>query len=133
LPGKLSLVFLSSFTCDLVSLMFGEQFLMVLYDGVAIDPGSTRMRRALERKIRRLPAIRAIAATHHHEEHSCNLNWLSAQTGAPIYVGPETAAGLRSPPLLPRIRRWMIGQPPPLAEPYTVLESQLTAPRARSR
>ena len=74
--------FLNSFTCDLVSLMFGEQFLMLIYDGVAIDPGSTRMRRALERQLRRLPkdSIRAVAVTHHHEEHSCNLNWLSSRT-----------------------------------------------------
>ncbi|MBZ5596213.1 MAG: DCC1-like thiol-disulfide oxidoreductase family protein [Acidobacteriia bacterium] len=127
LDGKLSLVFLNSFTCDLVSLMFGEQFLMILYDGIAIDPGSTRMRRALEHHLRRLPkgGVRAIAATHHHEEHSCNLNWLSVRAGAPIYVGAATAAVLRSPPLLPRIRRWMIGQPPPLVEPYTVLESEM--------
>ncbi|HVP49458.1 MAG TPA: DCC1-like thiol-disulfide oxidoreductase family protein [Bryobacteraceae bacterium] len=129
LQGKLSLVFLNSFTCDLVSLMFGEQFLMVLYDGVAIDPGSTRMRRALERQLQRMPAgaIHAIAATHHHEEHSCNLNWLSLQTDAPVYVGSETAAVLRSPPVLPRIRRWMIGQPPPLAEPYTVLQGEMAS------
>jgi glyoxylase-like metal-dependent hydrolase (beta-lactamase superfamily II)/predicted DCC family thiol-disulfide oxidoreductase YuxK len=127
LAGKLSLVFLNSFTCDLVSLMFGEQFLMIIYDGVAIDPGSTRMRRALERQLRRLPrgAIGAVAVTHHHEEHSCNLNWLSSRTGAPIYVGEATAAILRAPPLLPRIRRWMIGQPPPLAGPFAILGSDM--------
>jgi glyoxylase-like metal-dependent hydrolase (beta-lactamase superfamily II)/predicted DCC family thiol-disulfide oxidoreductase YuxK len=127
LQGKLSLVFLNSFTCDLVSLMFGEQFLMIVYDGVAIDPGSTRMRRALTRQLRRLPdsVIRAVAVTHHHEEHSCNLNWLSSRTGAPLYAGEATAAALRSPPLLPRIRRWMIGQPPPLTGPFTILGKEM--------
>ena len=127
LGGKLSLVFLNSFTCDLVSLMFGEQFLMVIYDGVAIDPGSTRMRGSLERQLRRLPngAIRAVAVTHHHEEHSCNLNWLSSRTGAPLFVGDATAAVLRSPPFLPLVRRWMIGQPPPLAEPFTILQDEM--------
>lgn len=125
LRGKLSLVFLNSWTCDLVSLLFGEQFLMILYDGVAIDPGSTRMRRALARQLNRLShgAIRAVAATHHHEEHSCNLNWLGARWSVPVYVGAETARILESPPLVPRIRRWMIGQPPQLSPSFTVLES----------
>lgn len=127
LDGKLSLVFLNSLTCDLVSLLFGEQFLMILYAGIAIDPGSTRMRRSLARQVRRLPAsaIRAIAATHHHEEHSCNLNWLAARTAKPLYVGAATARLLQAPPLLPRIRRWMIGQPPPLAQPYHILDHTL--------
>ena len=129
LGGKLSLVFLNSLTCDIVSFLFGEQFLMVLYDGVAIDPGSTRMRRALVRQTRRLPAgaIRAVAATHHHEEHSCNLNWLGALTGTPVYVGAETARILQDPPRLPRVRRWMIGQPPRLGQPYCILERTLAS------
>ena len=133
LEGKLSLVFLNSFTCDLVSLLFGEQFLMILYDGVAIDPGSTRMRSALDRHLGRLPAdaIRGVAVTHHHEEHSCNLNWLGSRTGAPVYVGASTARILHSPPLLPRIRRWMIGQPPPLEQPYTILENAMPAATGR--
>ncbi len=125
LRGKLSLVFLNSSTCDVVSLLFGEQFLMILYDGVAIDPGSTRMRRALVRQLDCLPngTIRAVAATHHHEEHSCNLNWLSTRLGAvPVYLGAETARILESPPIIPRIRRWMIGQPPALRQPFMILE-----------
>lgn len=128
LDDKLSLVFLNSWTCDLVSLMFGEQFLMILYAGVAIDPGSTRMRRALARQIDQLPtaAVRAVAATHHHEEHSCNLNWLGSRLDVPVYVGSDTARILESPPLLPRIRRWMIGQPPPLRQPFAILGNQLT-------
>lgn len=127
LGGKLSLVFLNSWTCDLVSLLFGEQFLMILYDRVAIDPGSTRMRRALARQLDRLPqeTIRAVAATHHHEEHACNLNWLGTRLGVPVCVGIETARILESPPLLPRIRRWMIGQQPALRPPFTLLESRM--------
>jgi glyoxylase-like metal-dependent hydrolase (beta-lactamase superfamily II) len=127
LNGKLSLVFLNSFTCDLVSLLFGEQFLMLLYDGVAIDPGSTRMRASLTRHLRLLPpgAIRAVAATHHHEEHSSNLSWLGSRTGARVCVGAQTASVLEAPPLLPRIRRWMIGQPPPLRQPYEILDRHM--------
>jgi glyoxylase-like metal-dependent hydrolase (beta-lactamase superfamily II) len=87
------------------------------------------MRRALARQLKYLPqnAVRAVAATHHHEEHSCNLNWLSARLGVPLYVGADTARVLLSPPLLPRIRRWMIGQPPPLAPPHTILKSRMAS------
>ena len=125
--GKLSLVFLNSWTCDLVSLLFGEQFLMVLYDRVAIDPGSTRMRATLARQVDRLPvgAIQSVAATHHHEEHSCNLNWLGARMNVPVYVGAGTARILQSPPQLPAVRRWMIGQPPPLRRPFVILREAL--------
>lgn len=57
--------------------------------------------------------------THHHEEHSGNLNWLGERLRVPLYVGEATARILQAPPLLPRIRRWMIGQPPPpLEQPH---------------
>ncbi len=127
LGGKLSLVFLNSVPSDLVSLLFGEQFLMILYNGVAIDPGSTHMRRALARQLRNLPpgSVRAVAVTHHHEEHSGNLNWLGKRLSVPLYVGESTARILQPPPLLPRIRRWMIGQPPPLEQPHMILENQI--------
>jgi glyoxylase-like metal-dependent hydrolase (beta-lactamase superfamily II)/predicted DCC family thiol-disulfide oxidoreductase YuxK len=127
LDGKLSLVMLNAFPCDLVTLLFGEQFVMILYDGVAIDPGSTRMRGALERQLRRLPRglVRAVAATHHHEEHSGNLNWLAAKAGAGLFVGAETARLLQCPRELPRVRAWIIGQPPPLEPPFQILGGRL--------
>jgi hydroxyacylglutathione hydrolase len=127
LGGKMSLVFLNSFSCDVVSLLFGEQFLMILYDGVAIDPGSTRMRRALERQLKRLTrgAVHSVTATHHHEEHSCNLNWLAARLSVPLYLGADTSRALQPPAQLPRIRRWMIGQPPPVEPQFTILGTRM--------
>jgi glyoxylase-like metal-dependent hydrolase (beta-lactamase superfamily II) len=88
-----------------------------------VDPGSSRMRRSLLRHVRRLPpgSIRAIVATHHHEEHSGNLNWLSGRAGAAVWVGAATARLLRPPRRLPWVRRTMIGQPPPLEEPFQIL------------
>ena len=69
---------------EYVPLLFGELFTTVLYDGVAVDPGSPKMRRSLARHLRRLkPKITKIVATHAHEEHVGNLNWLSDLTGAP--------------------------------------------------
>lgn len=127
LNGKLTLYFLGGFPCDLIPIFFGEQFTMVLYDGVAIDPGSPQMRRSLARHLRRLPcgAINAVVATHQHEEHIGNLNWLATRTGAPLYVGESTAAVLRPPARLPFVRRVMIGQPPPLEPPYEILGDRL--------
>ena len=45
-------------------------FTMVLYDGLAIDPGSPKMRRSLARHLRHVKSrISKIVATHAHEEH----------------------------------------------------------------
>jgi len=35
--------------------------------------------------------ITKVVATHAHEEHVGNLNWLSQATGAPVYVSEMTA------------------------------------------
>lgn len=123
LTGKLDLLFLGSPRADFVPLLFGERFLMVLYRGVAVDPGSIRMRRSLARHLRRLPArsIRAIVATHHHEEHVGNLGWLAGRTGVPVFVSEKTAKRLRPPKRIPRMRAAIIGQPPSLEEPFTAL------------
>lgn len=127
LNGRLSLVFLGGIPCDLVPLIFGELFMMVVYDGVAIDPGSSRMRRSLERHLRRREPgpIHGIVATHHHEEHVGNLNWLSDRTGATIHVAEATARLLQPPYRLPPIRALVIGQPPSLERPFQILADQL--------
>ncbi len=133
LDGRLSICFLGGVRPDLVPLVFGELFTMIVYDDVAIDPGSPRMRRSLERHLRRLPAgrIRKVVATHHHEEHVGNLNWLSGRTGAPIHLSEATARLLTPPHPLPWARRVIIGQPPPLEPPYEPLGKSLQTARGR--
>jgi glyoxylase-like metal-dependent hydrolase (beta-lactamase superfamily II)/predicted DCC family thiol-disulfide oxidoreductase YuxK len=128
LDGRLQLFLLNGLPCDLISLLFGEHFLTILYDGIAIDPGPTRLRRAVARHLRRLPAnaIHAIVATHHHEEHAGNLNWMAEQTGAALYVGAATAARLASPSRLPWIRNFMIGERPRLQQPYRVIDGPVS-------
>ena len=87
LDGKLTILFLNGTLPNTVPLLFGELFTTVLYDGVAVDPGSPKMRRSLSRHLVRLkPKIIKIVATHAHEEHVGNLNWLSDLSGAPVYV-----------------------------------------------
>lgn len=73
LDGKLTILFLNGMLPNTVPLLFGEQFTTVLYDGVAIDPGSPKMRRSLARHLRKLKTkITKIVATHAHEEHVGN-------------------------------------------------------------
>jgi len=122
LDGKLTILFLNGFLPNSVPLLFGELFTTVLYDGAAVDPGSPKMRRSLQQHLRRIkPKITKVIATHAHEEHVGNLNWLSERTGAPLYVSEMTAQFLSPFKKLPWVRAMIIGQPPNLEEPYHLL------------
>jgi hydroxyacylglutathione hydrolase len=122
LDGKLTILFLNGLLPNTVPLLFGELFTTVLYDGIAVDPGSPKMRRSLARLLRRAkPSITKIVATHAHEEHVGNLNWLSDVTGAPIHVSKMTARFLTPFKKLPWVRATIIGQPPDLKAPWHLL------------
>jgi hydroxyacylglutathione hydrolase len=122
LNGKLTILFLSGALPNTVPLLFGELFTTVLYDGIAVDPGSPKMRSSLARHLRQVkPKITKIVATHAHEEHVGNLNWLSNATGAPIYVSEMTARFLTPFKKLPWVRAAIIGQPPNLSQPFHLL------------
>jgi glyoxylase-like metal-dependent hydrolase (beta-lactamase superfamily II)/predicted DCC family thiol-disulfide oxidoreductase YuxK len=126
LNGKLTVLFLNGVLPNVVPLLFGELFTAVLYDGAAVDPGSPKMRRSLARHLRRMKArITRVIATHAHEEHVGNLNWLSDVTGAPIYVSEMTARFLTPFKKLPWVRTAIIGQPPNLKQPYRILGNAL--------
>jgi hydroxyacylglutathione hydrolase len=126
LDGKLTILFLSGILPNTVPLLFGELFTTVLYDGVAIDPGSPKMRRSLARHLRQAKQkITKVIATHAHEEHVGNLNWLSNLTGAPVYVSEMTARFLMPFKKLPWVRATIIGQPPNLKPPYDLLVDTL--------
>src|SRR5256884_9874387 len=91
------------------------------YDGIAVDPGSPKMRKSLQRHLRRIkPRITKVVATHAHEEHVGNLNWLSELTGAPIYVSEMTARFLTSFKKIPWVWATIIWQPPNFEQPYRV-------------
>jgi glyoxylase-like metal-dependent hydrolase (beta-lactamase superfamily II) len=114
LDGRVTLLFIGSPIADLVPLFFGERFWAVFYDGVAIDPGSTKMRNALRHHLdAQPPTIHTVTATHHHEEHSGNLEWLSSSRNADLLLAPKTCERLRTL-RIPWMRRVIIGQPAPL-------------------
>jgi ribonuclease/clavin/mitogillin len=126
LGGKLTILFLDGTLPNTVPLLFGELFTTVLYDGIAVDPGSPKMRRSLTRHLLRLKSkISKIVATHAHEEHVGNLNWLSDQAGAPIHLSAMTAQFLTPFKKLPWVRALIIGQPPNLRPPYQLLGDAL--------
>lgn len=126
LGGRLTILFLNGALPNTVPILFGELFTTVLYDGIAIDPGSPKMRRSLARHLRRgSPRITKIVATHAHEEHVGNLNWLAQMTAAPIYVSEMTARFLSPFKKLPRVRATIIGQPPDLRPPFKILGDTL--------
>jgi hydroxyacylglutathione hydrolase len=126
LNGKLTILFLNGLLPNAVPLLFGELFTTVLYDGIVVDPGSPKMRMSLGDHVRRLqPKITKIVATHAHEEHIGNLNWLSHLTGAPVYVSEMTARFLTPFKKLPWVRATIIGQPPDLKQPYRLLSEEL--------
>jgi glyoxylase-like metal-dependent hydrolase (beta-lactamase superfamily II)/predicted DCC family thiol-disulfide oxidoreductase YuxK len=132
LNGKLTILFLNGMLPNTVPLLFGELFTTVLYDGIAIDPGSPKMRRSLARHLRQMkPKITKIVATHAHEEHVGNLNWLAEVTGAPVYVSEMTARFLTPFKRLPWVRATIIGQPPDLRQPFHLLAETLVGDSRR--
>jgi len=132
LDGKLTILFLNGLLPNTVPLLFGELFTAVLYDGVVVDPGSPKMRRSLQKHLQKIkPEITKVVATHAHEEHVGNLNWLSELSGAPIYVSEMTARFLTPFKKLPWVRAAIIGQPPNLKEPYLLLGDSLETDSGR--
>ena len=54
LNGKLTILFLNGVLPNTVPLLFGELFSAVVYDGITIDPGSTKMLPSLAQHLRRV-------------------------------------------------------------------------------
>ena len=134
LNGKLTILFLNGLLPNTVPLLFGELFTAILYDGIAIDPGSPKMRRSLAWHLHRTKArIHKIVATHAHEEHVGNLNWLSEMIVAPVYVSEMTAKFLTPFKKLPWVRATIIGQPPDLKKPHYILSETLDTDSGRLR
>ena len=68
-------------------------------DGLLIDTGHRHMRKAALDAIKSLP-VQQILITHHHEDHSGNLNPLEQHFQCPAYSSAECAEIMKQPPRL---------------------------------
>jgi hydroxyacylglutathione hydrolase len=133
LQGRLSIHFLGGGCSAMVPILFGELFSMVRYRSLLLDPGGSRMGRSVATHLRRLVGrpeagveqIREVAPTHAHEEHCGNLDLAVQITGARLHLHPRAARILKAPPRIPWMRRWVIGQPPPVTSAFKLLERTL--------
>jgi glyoxylase-like metal-dependent hydrolase (beta-lactamase superfamily II) len=84
------------------------------------------MRRVLANHLFRYRAkISAVVATHHHEEHTGNLDWAARRLNVPLYTSAATAKELRSPKSIPRVRSWIIGRLESLPEDAVLLADRI--------
>src|SRR3981189_1739488 len=74
LDGALEIHYMSGLGGLLATTLFGERFACTLYGDVLIDPGPRFGRNVLAQWISAAPPIRAIVATHSHEEHIGNVD-----------------------------------------------------------
>jgi ribonuclease/clavin/mitogillin len=79
-----------------------------LVDEVLIDTGFAHMGDLLVGFLRDHP-LRAIALTHHHEDHSGNAGRLAAEHGCPVYLREPQARWTEGLGRLPRYRRLFYG------------------------
>lgn len=68
-------------------------------DGLLIDTGHRHMRKIALDTIKPLP-VQQILITHHHEDHSGNLNPLEQHFQCPAYSSPHCAEIMKKPPPL---------------------------------
>ena len=83
-----------------------------LVEDLLIDTGHPNARSAILAELEGKP-LRAIALTHHHEDHSGNAGPLAARAGCPVYLRDVQGAGSEGVDRIPAYRRLVWGVPPP--------------------
>jgi hydroxyacylglutathione hydrolase len=131
MDGKVRLLFMAGPRSLLLTTIFGERFTAIHHEDVLIDPGPPFARGRLRRYLETAPPVRAIVATHAHEEHAGNAALASAITKAPVYGSRVTLDAIRSPEHLPISRRSFMGQPEPATGlDFRTLGDELVTPEA---
>lgn len=80
-------------------------------DGLLIDTGQPKMRKTIRSTIKDLE-VEQIFLTHHHEDHSGNLELLSTQFNCPVYGSVECAKLMEDPPSISFAQRMVWGDRP---------------------
>jgi hydroxyacylglutathione hydrolase len=131
LDGSLEIQNMSGASALIATVLFGERFACTRYRDVLVDPGPLFGRRVLERWLSKGPPIRAIVATHGHEEHIGNVAFASRLTGVPVFGSAATLAAIAGPENISVPRKLLMGQPE--AGPLTdcrLLGEELSTPDA---
>ena len=87
------------------------------YNGIVIDSGCINAASEIINAIESIGDVKAVLITHHHEDH-VGAAPLFRDRGYKIYASYRTVEILRNPPVIPKYRRLVWGQPMPVeAEP----------------
>lgn len=75
-------------------------------DGLLIDTGQSRMSDAILNAVKGLP-VKQILITHHHEDHSGNIQRLRDHFQCPVYASPDCCEIMKAPPPI-SFAQWMV-------------------------
>lgn len=81
-------------------------------DGLLIDTGHRNMRKAILNTITQLD-VRQIFITHHHEDHTGNLDIFQSHFGCPSYASPLCSEMMKNPPSISFAQYFSWGSRPP--------------------
>jgi len=83
-------------------------------DGLLIDTGHSNMRQEVLATVQNLP-IQQIYLTHHHEDHTGNVNLLSTHFNCPVFAPQQCTDIMHQPPRISFIQKIIWGK----AQPFT--------------
>ena len=95
-------------------------------DGLLIDTGQRKVSQLLLDKIGGL-AVEQIFITHHHEDHTGNLDHLQAHFSCPIYASPSCCEMMKAPPPISLAQQMSWGNRPPFHQ-LTPIKGTLRTP-----
>ena len=105
---------------DILGLKFGYQpigrprlFAHIYFiDGLLIDTGLSHARKSILEATRQLD-VQQIFLTHHHEDHTGNINALKAQHQCKVYASKACCELMKAPPKLSLAQQFTWGNRPP--------------------
>ncbi|MCS1351906.1 MBL fold metallo-hydrolase [Mechercharimyces sp. CAU 1602] len=99
-----------SMRCSYRSLGSYMNFCTYMVDGLMIDTGPPRGKKAVEEFVRQVTP-KQIMITHHHEDHVGNASWLVKRFDVPLYMTKRTIDTIHAMDVIPYYRRTAWGSP----------------------
>lgn len=98
-------------------------------DGLLIDTGQRGVSPILLQQVGHLP-VQQIIVTHHHEDHSGNIDLLQRHFGCPVYASPECCEIMKAPPPISFAQRMTWGNRPAYTK-LTAIQDQIVTDHHR--